>query len=144
MFPMAFNCNWTDNHFQLVRINCSKSTPFSFSRVRNEQKKIFVCYMYQTCTIPKVFVIFWPALFDDFFREEKFSWLLSKNKVTDEKSEHCNLMRNFVCFWQIFIHHRLCFKKAARIIFLLQKIRQMKAGQNNMMLQTPELLCRFV
>ena len=45
MFPMAFNCNWTDNHFQLVRINCSKSTPFSFSRVRNEQKFIHMLYV---------------------------------------------------------------------------------------------------
>ena len=61
---------------------------------------------------------------------EKFSWLLSKNKVADEKSEHCNLTRKFVCLCK-FSSTADCFKKAARWIFLLQKIRQMKAGQNN-------------
>ena len=32
--------------------------------------------------------------FNEFFEEEKFSWLPSKNKVADEKTEHCNLTRN--------------------------------------------------
>ena len=34
-----------------------------------------------------------------FFGEEKFSRLPSKNKVTDEKTEHCNLTRKFVCLF---------------------------------------------
>ena len=32
-----------------------------------------------------------------FYGQEKFSWLPSKNKVTDEKTEHCNLARKLVC-----------------------------------------------
>ena len=45
--------------------------------------------------------------FTNFFVEEKFSWLASKNKVADEKTEHCNLTKNLFMplKMQIFISH---------------------------------------
>ena len=48
-------------------------------------------------------------LSDNFFGEEILSWLPSKNKVTDEKTEHCNLTRKFVCL----------FLDGSQLIFLL-------------------------
>ena len=52
----------------------------------------------QTCTLHFYFDLL--SLEDFFLGEEKYSWLPSGNKVTDEKTEHCNLTRKSVCFHQ--------------------------------------------
>ena len=51
--------------------------------------------------------------------------------MADEKNEHCNLKRKFVCMkMQIFIGHYV-FRRQSPELFFSKKIPQMKADQNN-------------
>ena len=38
--------------------------------------------------------------FNNFFGEEKFSWLPARNKLADEKTENYNLTIKFLCPWK--------------------------------------------
>ena len=75
------------------------------------------------CSI--IFVIFWPTFIQQIFL------MPTKNKGAEEKTEHCNLTRKFACLWKCKFASTTLFLEAASWIFLLQKIHQMKAGQNN-------------
>ena len=66
--------------------------------------------------------------FDDCFGEEKFSALPSINEVADEKTEHCNMTRKFVCHWKCKFSSAILFLEGSQFHFFLQKIHQMKAG----------------
>ena len=69
--------------------------------------------------------------FDDFFGEEKFSWLPSKNKVANENlhiQRHTNLLVKLQCS----VPSLATFFRRQCAEFLFSKTnRQMKAGQNN-------------
>jgi hypothetical protein len=58
----------------------------------------------------------------NFFGEEKFNWQPTKNKMADEKTEHYNLTRKFVC--------QSVLRRQPAEFFFVQNFCQMKAGQN--------------
>ena len=94
---------------------------------------------HQTCTIFSkvcniIFVISTCFHLTNFFGEEKFSWLSSKNKVADEDfhfQRHANVFVKLKCLVLelLFISH-LVFRRERAEFFLSKKIRQMKPGQN--------------
>ena len=97
----------------------------------------------QTCTTPQVFVTLYELVctwfkylhnlvsYDDFFGEEKFSWLPSKNKVVVENLHFQRHKIFLVKFNFQFFYQPLCFQKAASFIIFFLKNCQMKAGQHN-------------
>ena len=89
---------------------------------RSNLPVLFMVNLHKTwilCSIIFVFLIRFHLTI--FFGEEKFSALPFKNKVVDEKK-----LVQVANFYQ-----PLWFEKATRLIFLLQKYREMKAGQND-------------
>ena len=69
---------------------------------------------------------------NDFFGEEKFSWLPSKNKVADEKKMNIAIWwKKNVYLWKYkFPSTTLCLEGSQLIIFT-QKYSSKKAAQNN-------------
>ena len=83
-----------------------------------------------------IFVILICFHLTNFFEEEKFSALPSRNKVADEKTEHCNLMKKFVCLWKCKFSSGTLLLQGGRLNFSSpKKWKQVKI--TSMILQIP-------
>ena len=84
--------------------------------------------------------------FDNFFREDKFTWLSSKSKVADKNLHFRGTQHKLSCQFQFqkFFSSTILFLKSNQLIFFLQITRQMIAGQYKINSTNPSKMLQYL